>query len=722
MKRIISFLLAMLMLTSLCVGCTEARAVEISDNLIPLTSDPGYGTITYFYDWNGINNLFGPSLSSSNYCDENGTFTLTGENLLVRYLNWNGEDKLVTSTQADLDSYWSNNTFDGYTFKGWATTADAATPNVFVGSKVANGQSLYAVWTKGDQSNVSFARVDPESGPIESLKIEGNLDFKLHATPGASITLTAAYTPVRACNVSDIVWTLNGAVKVFAGNPYSNADYTLTATENKLTITANSTNTNSLSIGVSANGVNGFSPAKVTTYHDWVEQYVEGELTCTTGTDTVYTCSCGAIMKKHQPQLEHVYSSMRYAVLKELTCTEDGIKQLICLRCGEQCGNTGRIPATGHDWTEWSVTIEPTYDNEGQEEKNCTVCGATEFNTIAKLIPIPTPVPTATPTPKPTETPIPTAVPTAVPTAKPTETAKPTAVPTVKPTTAPVVVPKPAATAKPTAAPTAEPVTTTEPVAAPAEQQIPIVVDNVELPTVTAPPTAKPTDAPIITAEPTQAPVTPKPTAVPAKSPAKTQNVGSETPATANPKPTAAVKQLATPKITKLENTTKGIKITWGKISGAAKYRIYYKVNGKWKKLADTSSTSYTWKKANSGVKYTFTVRCISKDGKTTTSSYNKTGKTITFLSSPQMKKIAKVKKGISISWTKVTGAAKYRVYYRTGNGKWKKLTDTTKTSFTWTKPKNNTKYYFTVRCVSKDGKTFTSAYNTKGTYFKYKK
>ena len=75
---------------------------------------------------------------------------------------------------------------------------------------------------------------------------------------------------------------------------------------------------------------------------------------------------------------------------------------------------------------------------------------------------------------------------------------------------------------------------------------------------------------------------------------------------------------------------TGGIKVTWSKSAGAAKYRVFRKTgSGKWVTLADTTALSYVDKTAKKGTKYTYTVRCVSADGKTFTSAYNTTGLSI---------------------------------------------------------------------------------------------
>ena len=66
----------------------------------------------------------------------------------------------------------------------------------------------------------------------------------------------------------------------------------------------------------------------------------------------------------------------------------------------------------------------------------------------------------------------------------------------------------------------------------------------------------------------------------------------------------SAKSSLATPKISKAESVNGGVKISWGKVKGAEKYRVYYKGSKGWTRLADTTSTSYTDSKVSSGKTY----------------------------------------------------------------------------------------------------------------------
>lgn len=70
----------------------------------------------------------------------------------------------------------------------------------------------------------------------------------------------------------------------------------------------------------------------------------------------------------------------------------------------------------------------------------------------------------------------------------------------------------------------------------------------------------------------------------------------------------AAQASLATPKISKAESVYGGVKLTWSKVKGAEKYRVYYKGSKGWTRMVDTTSTSYIDKDVSSGKNYTYTV------------------------------------------------------------------------------------------------------------------
>lgn len=178
---------------------------------------------------------------------------------------------------------------------------------------------------------------------------------------------------------------------------------------------------------------------------------------------------------------------------------------------------------------------------------------------------------------------------------------------------------------------------------------------------------------------------------------------------------------LSAPTVTSVTNNVGYVRVNWAKMTGAVKYRVFRKTGtGGWTKLGDTTGVYYNDKTAVSGTKYSYTVRCISADGKAYTSPFN-SGKSITYIAAPTLKSVAKVTGGVKFTWAKSTGAAKYRVFRKTGSGSWVKMVDTTALNWTDKTVKSGTKYTYTVRCITADGKSFTSAFNTTGLSITYK-
>lgn len=158
------------------------------------------------------------------------------------------------------------------------------------------------------------------------------------------------------------------------------------------------------------------------------------------------------------------------------------------------------------------------------------------------------------------------------------------------------------------------------------------------------------------------------------------------------------------PTIYKIENTATGSKISWGKCSGASKYRVYYLKNRSWKALGNTTATSFTHYKLKSETKYTYTVRCLDSKGNFA-SGYDKNGTSNTFIAPPAISKVSKAGKGNLVKWKSVPKAAGYRLYRKTVNTSWSRLADVTEgTSYTDTSAKKGNVYSYTLRCLDKNG------------------
>lgn len=178
---------------------------------------------------------------------------------------------------------------------------------------------------------------------------------------------------------------------------------------------------------------------------------------------------------------------------------------------------------------------------------------------------------------------------------------------------------------------------------------------------------------------------------------------------------------LKTPEITGFSSKNGGVNITWGKVDGAEKYRVYYKGRNGWTRMAETEGTSYLDTDVSVGTTYTYTVRCVNASGTDFTTDFNSNGWRYSYypLNIPQITSFESVASGVKINWDKIDGAEKYRVYYYGRNG-WTKMGETTSTSFIDADVKVGSTYRYTVRCINSELTKFTSDCNSTGWTYTY--
>ena len=166
---------------------------------------------------------------------------------------------------------------------------------------------------------------------------------------------------------------------------------------------------------------------------------------------------------------------------------------------------------------------------------------------------------------------------------------------------------------------------------------------------------------------------------------------------------------VGSPAVTKLtlKNDNGGVLVSWPKVEGAQIYTISRKVGkGSWTTLGTSTELCYFDKKAASNKTYSYKVTAKLANG--TTKSFTAS---VTYLAAPAVK-LSNASAGVTVSWAKVTGAVKYRVYKKQDDGTWKKLSDVTTTSYTDKNCTSGNSYTYTVQCISKDGKKLTSGRN----------
>lgn len=138
-----------------------------------------------------------------------------------------------------------------------------------------------------------------------------------------------------------------------------------------------------------------------------------------------------------------------------------------------------------------------------------------------------------------------------------------------------------------------------------------------------------------------------------------------------------SLKYLAAPVLSKIDNETGGVRVTWKKVGGANGYLVYRKTtnpSAKYEKIADIkngNTVSFKDTKAKSGVQYIYTVKAY--NGKVN-SGYNAKGVTISYLSTPVLSSVTSVDDEIVIKWKAVSGAEGYYVYKKVQGDSWEKI------------------------------------------------
>ena len=140
--------------------------------------------------------------------------------------------------------------------------------------------------------------------------------------------------------------------------------------------------------------------------------------------------------------------------------------------------------------------------------------------------------------------------------------------------------------------------------------------------------------------------------------------------------------------------------LSWGKVSGAAKYEIYRATSktGTYSRQSSTTSTTYTNTSAEVGIQYYYKVRAVAKDGSYANSKIvSRTCDLPRPVVSLDNSTVGKIK----ISWDAIDGAVKYKVYRSTDGETWTLLKNTADTKLTNAGLTSGTAYYYKVLAIA---------------------
>ena len=152
-----------------------------------------------------------------------------------------------------------------------------------------------------------------------------------------------------------------------------------------------------------------------------------------------------------------------------------------------------------------------------------------------------------------------------------------------------------------------------------------------------------------------------------------------------------------------------GVKLAWTGVSGIEKYSVERKTDGgNWKRIAVTSARNYIDTTTDSSKKCTYSVRCMSGDGKKYLSSRSGE-KTIQYIAVPVISAASNFVGGVKLTWKKPAGAVRYRVFRKTGSGSYVKFKDTSATSCVDKTVKSGEQYIYAIRCINSKGSAYSS-------------
>ena len=86
---------------------------------------------------------------------------------------------------------------------------------------------------------------------------------------------------------------------------------------------------------------------------------------------------------------------------------------------------------------------------------------------------------------------------------------------------------------------------------------------------------------------------------------------------------------LAAPNLASVSKGGGGVTIKWYRVSGATQYRVFRNTGGGWKSIGNTSGNSFVDRNVQNNTSYTYTVRCLTPDGKGYAGGYDTAGLTI---------------------------------------------------------------------------------------------
>lgn len=147
--------------------------------------------------------------------------------------------------------------------------------------------------------------------------------------------------------------------------------------------------------------------------------------------------------------------------------------------------------------------------------------------------------------------------------------------------------------------------------------------------------------------------------------------------------------------------------ISWKPVEGAVSYKLYRSTSSSksYKEILETAETTYMDPAVTAGKSFYYKAVAVSEKGESAQSSY---AKAVGKCAIPELEGDTNTSGKPVLSWNKVTGAKKYEIYRSVNGAAFKRLTTTTKCSYTDTRATAGAACTYKVRAVGSK-----SAYNS---------
>ena len=250
-------------------------------------------------------------------------------------------------------------------FDGWFADADFTDPWDFEKDKVNSDITLYAKWTNHVHTGGTATCTDKPTCSVCGVQYGSPKGHTVARDAAVAPTCTSTgLTEGAHCDVCGIVLKAQETVPTTSHTPVTVPAVEATCTSTGLT-----------------------AGSKCSVCHTTLVEQTETPVKAHSYDDE-HDADCNVCGFERDVACQHTETIVVPG--KAATCETAGLTDgEVCSndKCGAIVTEQQVIPALGHTWGKWEVTVEPTYETTGLKTRTCSICGETETEVIDMLVP-----------------------------------------------------------------------------------------------------------------------------------------------------------------------------------------------------------------------------------------------------------------------------------------------------------------------------------------------